>query len=52
MPTTEETPSTELVLCSFCGKTRHEASKIVAAPGVYTCDECVHLSNEIVSEAT
>jgi hypothetical protein len=50
MPITEQTLSSEPVQCSFCGKSQHEVSKIVAGPGVYICNECVHLSNEIVAE--
>lgn len=36
--------------CSFCGKTQKSVKKLVAGPGVYICDECVNLCNEIVAE--
>jgi ATP-dependent Clp protease ATP-binding subunit ClpX len=38
------------VKCSFCGKGQNSARKLVAGPGVYICDECIELCNEIVSE--
>lgn len=38
------------LLCSFCGKTQDEVRKLVAGPGVYICDECVDLCNDILSE--
>ena len=36
--------------CSFCGKTQDQVRKLIAAPGVYICDECVDLCNEILDE--
>ena len=36
--------------CSFCGKTLEQVRKLIAAPGVYICDECVDLCNEILDE--
>ena len=36
--------------CSFCGKTQEQVRKLVAGPGVYICDECVKLCDEIVEE--
>lgn len=36
--------------CSFCGKTQDQVRKLVAGPGVYICDECIDLCNEIVEE--
>ncbi len=36
--------------CSFCGKTQEQVKKLVAGPGVYICDECIELCNEIVEE--
>ena len=36
--------------CSFCGKSQDQARKIIAGPGVYICDECVELCNEIIEE--
>ncbi|NLZ28820.1 MAG: ATP-dependent Clp protease ATP-binding subunit ClpX, partial [Firmicutes bacterium] len=38
------------VKCSFCGKTQEQVRKLVAGPGVYICDECIELCNEIVEE--
>jgi len=38
------------LVCSFCGKTQDEVRKLVAGPGVYICDECVDLCNDILSE--
>ena len=38
------------LLCSFCGKPQHQVRKLIAGPGVYICDECVELCNEIVDE--
>lgn len=35
--------------CSFCGKRRSEVSRLVAGPGVYICDRCIELCNEILS---
>jgi len=36
--------------CSFCGKTRAQVDRLVAGPGVFICDWCVSLCNEIISE--
>jgi len=36
--------------CSFCGKTQDQVKKLVAGPGVYICDECIELCNEIIEE--
>ena len=36
--------------CSFCGKNQEQVRKLIAAPGVYICDECVDLCNEILEE--
>ncbi|MFW6252156.1 MAG: ClpX C4-type zinc finger protein, partial [Halanaerobium sp.] len=36
--------------CSFCGKSQDQVKKLVAGPGVYICDECIELCNEIVEE--
>jgi len=36
--------------CSFCGKSQEQVRKLVAGPGVYICDECIELCNEIVQE--
>lgn len=40
----------EKLFCSFCGKSQEIVKKLVAGPGVYICDECIDLCNEIVSE--
>lgn len=42
--------SAELVRCSFCGKAQRQVLQIIAGPGVYICDECVELCNEIIQE--
>jgi ClpX C4-type zinc finger len=42
------TDSSEQLVCSFCGKSQREVKKLVAGPGVYICDECVDLCNEII----
>ncbi|MEO1445876.1 MAG: ClpX C4-type zinc finger protein, partial [Cyanobacteria bacterium J06635_11] len=36
--------------CSFCGKSQEQVQKLIAGPGVYVCDECVDLCNEILDE--
>jgi ATP-dependent Clp protease ATP-binding subunit ClpX len=36
--------------CSFCGKSQDQVRKLIAGPGVYICDECIDLCNEILSE--
>jgi len=38
------------LFCSFCGKSQSEVGKLIAGPGVYICDECVRLSNDILNE--
>lgn len=38
----------DLMRCSFCGKTQKEIKKLIAGPGVYICDECIDLCNEII----
>ncbi|HEY5432340.1 MAG TPA: ClpX C4-type zinc finger protein, partial [Coriobacteriia bacterium] len=48
MPGTTEGP--EHLNCSFCGKPQRQVRKLIAGPGVYICDECVELCNEIVDE--
>ena len=40
----------ELLKCSFCGKTQKQVKKLIAGPGVYICDECIGLCNEIIEE--
>jgi len=36
--------------CSFCGKNQEQVRKLIAGPGVYICDECIELCNEIIEE--
>ena len=43
-------PEGELLKCSFCGKTQKQVKKLIAGPGVYICDECIDLCNEIIEE--
>ncbi len=38
------------VKCSFCGKSQKEVKKLIAGPGLYICDECIDLCNEIIEE--
>ena len=40
----------ELLKCSFCGKSQKQVMKLIAGPGVYICDECIGLCNEIIKE--
>jgi len=40
----------ELIKCSFCGKSQKQVKKLIAGPGVYICDECIELCNEIIDE--
>ena len=40
----------ELLKCSFCGKSQRQVKKLIAGPGVYICDECIDLCNEIIEE--
>ncbi|MDR1387956.1 MAG: ATP-dependent Clp protease ATP-binding subunit ClpX [Propionibacteriaceae bacterium] len=42
--------SGDLVKCSFCGKSQKQVRKLIAGPGVYICDECIDLCNEIIEE--
>ena len=42
--------SVDLLKCSFCGKSQKQVKKLIAGPGVYICDECIELCNEIVDE--
>jgi ATP-dependent Clp protease ATP-binding subunit ClpX len=40
----------ELLKCNFCGKSQKQVKKLIAGPGVYICDECIELCNEIIEE--
>jgi ATP-dependent Clp protease ATP-binding subunit ClpX len=42
--------SADLLKCSFCGKSQNQVRKLIAGPGVYICDECIELCNEIIEE--
>ena len=44
------TDANEQLLCSFCGKSQRQVKKLIAGPGVYICDECIDLCNEIIDE--
>ncbi len=46
----QEDNKNEFLKCSFCGKTQKQVKKLIAGPGVYICDECIDLCNEIVNE--
>ncbi|MCC6832489.1 MAG: ATP-dependent Clp protease ATP-binding subunit ClpX [Thermoleophilia bacterium] len=45
-----KTEQNEQLLCSFCGKSQRQVKKLIAGPGVYICDECIDLCNEIIDE--
>ena len=42
--------TSDLLKCSFCGKSQKQVKKLIAGPGVYICDECIDLCNEIIDE--
>lgn len=42
--------SSDLLKCSFCGKSQKQVIKLIAGPGVYICNECIELCNEIIAE--
>lgn len=46
----KETTGSGLLRCSFCGKSQNEVKKLIAGPGVYICDECIELCNDIIAE--
>ncbi len=50
IPLARPTDSNEQLLCSFCGKSQRQVKKLIAGPGVYICDECIDLCNEIIDE--
>src|SRR6266508_5121086 len=45
-----KTDTNEQLKCSFCGKSQKQVKKLIAGPGVYICDECIDLCNEIIEE--
>jgi ClpX C4-type zinc finger len=50
----EEVPmatTRRITRCSFCGKSQDEVKKLIAGPGVYICDKCVDLCNEVLAKA-
>src|SRR5215217_1248403 len=47
---TRASEGNEQLLCSFCGKSQRQVKKLIAGPGVYICDECIDLCNEIIDE--
>jgi ATP-dependent Clp protease ATP-binding subunit ClpX len=47
---TGPTDTNDQLLCSFCGKSQRQVKKLIAGPGVYICDECIDLCNEIIDE--
>lgn len=46
----KDTTGSGLLRCSFCGKSQNEVKKLIAGPGVYICDECIELCNDIIAE--
>ena len=40
----------DMIHCSFCGKSQKQVKKLIAGPGVYICDECIDLCNDIIVE--
>jgi len=46
----EQETKNEVLKCSFCGKSQKQVKKLIAGPGIYICDECVDLCNEIMDE--
>ena len=47
MPKNDRTKS---IRCSFCGKTQENVKKIIAGPGVYICDECIKICDDILED--
>ena len=44
------TETSDLLKCTFCGKSQKQVRKLIAGPSVYICDECIELCNEIIEE--
>ena len=42
--------SAEVFKCSFCGKSQKQVERLISGPGVYICEECIELCNEIIAE--
>ena len=47
---TKKTARIDKLICSFCGKSRSDVKKLVAGQGVYICDECISLCNDILQD--
>lgn len=47
---TGPSPDAKIAYCSFCGKSQHEVTKLIAGPKVYVCNECIGLCNDILEE--
>jgi ATP-dependent protease Clp ATPase subunit len=43
-------PGSKELNCSFCGKNQHQVVKLIAGPGVYICDQCIDLCNQIIQQ--
>lgn len=50
--TDEQDTRNDILKCSFCGKSQKQVKKLIAGPGIYICDECVELCNDIIDEET
>jgi ATP-dependent Clp protease ATP-binding subunit ClpX len=50
LPGENEKEKKEFLKCSFCGKSQNQVKKLIAGPGVYVCNECIDLCNEIIDE--
>ncbi|MCL4386417.1 MAG: ATP-dependent Clp protease ATP-binding subunit ClpX [Actinobacteria bacterium] len=50
--TDEQDARNDILKCSFCGKSQKQVKKLIAGPGIYICDECVELCNDIIDEET
>jgi ATP-dependent Clp protease ATP-binding subunit ClpX len=40
----------DLLRCSFCGRTQGQCAKLIAGPGVYICDQCLDLCDELIAD--
>ncbi|MBM3708473.1 MAG: ATP-dependent Clp protease ATP-binding subunit ClpX, partial [Actinobacteria bacterium] len=48
--TQNDSKKSDFLKCSFCNKSQNQVRKLIAGPGVYICDECIYLCNEIIDE--
>jgi hypothetical protein len=46
----DPSPQAKILYCSFCGKSQHDVSKLVAGPAVYICNECIDLCTDVIDE--